>query len=286
MTNSTIQQVHALENFQLNALLIEPLQTVKWRIDAKRFSELFIVTENDQVNGIGISWTNPNHPTAKYIQIIATGYQPQLMQALLENMDGHNKVILSCWEYETEKLVYMKNFGFQLFRKTYMESYLVNDLLQTLQHVPEVANGCSLQQMIGNTQLEKQLFSLVKFNYEQTHLHNEAQEKEWQLWRAAVLDDAPDMKVPCIVVDDDGKISAYMFVHPVEENHVEIGWMGKTNSFEMQCLLKTILLHLANSCIQTVEFEIDTTDYFAYELADLLALKYKISWDSYIYKEQ
>ena len=80
MTNSTIQQVHALENFQLNALLIEPLQTVKWRIDAKLFSELFIVTENDQVNGIGISWTNPNHPTAKYIQIIATGYQPQIMQ--------------------------------------------------------------------------------------------------------------------------------------------------------------------------------------------------------------
>ena len=281
-----IQQVQALENVRLNALLIEPLQPVQWRIDAQRFTELFIVTENDQVNGIGISWTNPNHPTAKYIQIIATDYQPQLMQALLKNMDGHNKVILSCWEYETEKLVYVKNFGFQLFRKTYMERYGVNDLLQKLQHVPEIANGFALQQIIDDAPLEKQLFSLVKVNYEQTHLHNEAKEKEWQFWRAAVLEDTPDLKVPCIVIGDDGEINAYMFVHPVEENHVEIGWMGKTNSFQMQRLLKTILLHLAKSCIQTVEFEIDTTDYFAYELADLLALKYKISWDSYIYIEQ
>ncbi|WP_274310089.1 hypothetical protein [Solibacillus daqui] len=285
MENVSLQQVDSLEDVQLNALLIEPLQAVKWRIDARHFIELFIVKEQNQVEGIGISWTNPNHPTAKYIQIIATSYMPKLMKKLLQSITPYNKTILSCWEYETEKLAYMKNFGFHLFRKTYIESYAINELLQKLQHIKEISNSYSLQQITSNSRLEKELFSFVKTNYEQTHLHNEAKNKSWELWRDTVIEDTPDMKAPCIIVDED-KISAYMFVHPVGENHVEIGWMGKANHVEMQRLLKTVLLYLVEASVETVEFEIDTTDYFAYELADLLELENKASWHSYMYHQK
>lgn len=45
-----------------------------------------------------------------------------------------------------------------------------------------------------------------------------------------------------------------------------------------------MLIGLQNKGITSVEFEVDTTDYNAWQFADLLDLKSKIGWYSYILK--
>ncbi|WP_150284454.1 hypothetical protein [Rummeliibacillus sp. TYF-LIM-RU47] len=279
-----IIQVDKIEAQYLNQRIIEGLQKMNGRINSNNYEELFVALKDSSIEGIGISWTNSNHPTAKYIDFCFAIPIPQLMERLLKYTAPHNKVILSCWEDEIDKIGIAKESGFSVFRKTYMERYSIKYIMNRLQATPIPHTGYSLREVLKDARLTEDLFRLLKHNYEQTHLANEAKDVSWELWREKLLNDNPDLDLSYIIVNDN-QISAYMFLHKTEDYHYEVGWMGKRRHVDiLPGLLKKQLIDLEAEGIQTVEFEIDTTDYFAYEFCEILDLKYKKSWDSFLWK--
>lgn len=280
-TPFTIVQVDHFDHYLLNTNLEAALDKLNWRITSKNYKELFIALSDQTIEGIGISWANPNHPTAKYVHFISSKPIPQLIEKLIEKSAPQNKIIFSCWEDEENKIDLITEFNFKLFRKTYMESYTIEFLQQNLQRIQEKKHTYSLKQLLLNPLLEKDLFALLKHNYEQTHLHNEAKNVSWEAWRDMLLSDTPDLNLSSVIVENN-IVCAYIFLHQTEKHHYEIGWIGKRNDYNLHALLKKQLTELAALGIKTVEFEVDTTDFFAYEFAKLLNLDNKKSWNSYI----
>ncbi|MEC1177828.1 hypothetical protein P9B03_04975 [Metasolibacillus meyeri] len=98
-----------------------------------------------------------------------------------------------------------------------------------------------------------------KRNYEETHLHNPAQNFSWQEWEEFLFDDEVDTALSGVLIEDE-QITGYIMLHPVTVSHYEIGWIGQTKQVDVQALLKQQLLALLNKGIQTVEIEVETTD--------------------------
>ena len=131
--NPTIKKIDNLNGFKLDYALEQKLIDLEWRIQSKKFSELFAQISEDTIKGIGISWSNPFHPYAKYIDVIANDASFELMNHLLTATATHDKIILKCWDHELEKIQLLKQFQFKLFRKTYIETYEISSLLKQLE---------------------------------------------------------------------------------------------------------------------------------------------------------
>ena len=276
-----IFQVNTIEEDKIHPSLLEQVQKINWRMQTKNFIELYIDCPHDVIEGIALSWTNPNHPTAKYIKVISIERNQILMEQLLIKIAPFHKVIYSCDENRHEEITLLFQNEFQLFRKTYMESYQIADLLKRIPNKVGSESFVTLQYASNSDALAEELFRQVKHNYEQTHLDNPVKDIPWQAWRDLLLDDCPDVQLSKIVLKAD-EIIGYLFVHPTSISHCEIGWVGKKQPFDLNELLKYVLIEMQKKQFISVEFEVDTTDYFAYEFADLLELHKKPSRNSYV----
>jgi len=280
--NPTIIKIDNLAQYKIDKHLIESLKDVQWRIQSNNYVELIAEVFNDTVIAIGMSWNNPNHPSAKYIHVTGN-VSNELMNELLIHQPPHDRIIFSCWENELEKIQLVQQFQFQLFRKTFMETYTINDLLQKLKLIDEPLLIVPLEQILKQPSLEEDLFKLLKYSYEHTHLRNPAKEVPWQAWKNSLLNDSPDLQLSYIAIENN-RISAYIFLHPINDDHYEIGWVGQQGNTSLLPILKQQLNRLWDKGIKTVEFEMDTTDYNAWQFAEILDLKTKLSWNSYILK--
>lgn len=278
--NLTIKKIDNINGFKLDYALEQKLIDLEWRIQSKKFSELFAQISEDTIKGIGISWSNPFHPYAKYIDVIANDSSLELMNHLLTATATHDKIILSCWDYELEKIQLLKQFEFKLFRKTYMETYEISSLLKQLEQEQSTQTLIPLLEILNEPTLEQTLFKLLKYNYEQTHLDNPAKDVPWQTWKGILLDDTPDFNLSFVSVEENN-ILAYIFLHPISPDHYEIGWVGMNNPTNLLPILKQQLIQLQRQGVKTVEFEIDTTNHMAWQFAALLQLEKKKGWNSY-----
>ncbi|WP_339176329.1 hypothetical protein MKY51_07770 [Solibacillus sp. FSL R5-0691] len=278
--NSIIIKIDNLEQYKIGNHLKESLKDVLWRIQSNSYDELIAEVFNDIVIAIGMSWNNPNHPFAKYIYIAGT-VSNELMNELLILQPPYDRIIFSCWENEQEKIQLIQQFQFQLFRKTFMENYTINDLLQKINEKDEPLLLVSLEQILKEPTLEEDLFKLLKYSYEHTHLHNPAKEVAWQSWKNSLLNEAPDLQLSFTVIENK-RVTAYIFLHPINNEHYEIGWVGQQGNTDLLVILKEQLKRLREKGIKTVEFEVDTTDYNAWQFAEILDLNKKLSWNSYI----
>ncbi|MEX3747155.1 hypothetical protein [Lysinibacillus xylanilyticus] len=279
-TNLTIKKIDNINDFKLGYTLKQKLTDLEWRIQSKKFSELFAQISEDTIKGIGISWTSPFHPYAKYIDVIANDSFYELMNHLLAATATYDKIILSCWDHELEKIQLLKQFQFKLFRKTYIETYEICPLLKQLEQEQSTQTLIPLLEILKEPTLEQNLFKLLKYNYEQTHLDNPAKDVPWQTWKEILLDDTPDINLSFVAVEEN-KVLAYIFLHPVSQDHYEIGWVGENNPTNLLHILKQQLIQLQRQGVKTVEFEIDTTNHMAWQFAALLQLEKKKSWNSY-----
>lgn len=279
-TNLTIKKIDKINDFKLGYTLKQKLTDLEWRIQSKKFSELFAQISEDTIKGIGISWTSPFHPYAKYIDVIANDSSYELMNHLLAATATYDKIILSCWDHELEKIQLLKQFQFKLFRKTYIETYEICPLLKQLEQEQSTQTLIPLLEILKEPTLEQNLFKLLKYNYEQTHLDNPAKDVPWQTWKEILLDDTPDFNLSFVAVEEN-KVLAYIFLHPVSQDHYEIGWVGENNPTNLLHILKQQLIQLQRQSVKTVEFEIDTTNHMAWQFAALLQLEKKKSWNSY-----
>ena len=279
-TSTTIKKIKQLDPFNLDDRLKNSLEDVYWRIQGNHFNELYADMINDSINAIGISWSSPFHPRAKYIDF-TPNVSDELLRILLSLSSPHDRIAFSCWETEIEKIERIKPFQFQLFRKTYIEKYDVVDLLQKLAHIETISDCKSLSEILGKPHLEKELFNLLKENYKKTHLDNPEIDVDWEKWKEILLDDTPDLELSIVVLHNN-HVASYIFLHPEDETHYEIGWVGQKETGDLLPLLKQALIGLHNKNVKSVEFEIDSTNYMTWQFAELLDFNTKKSWNSYI----
>lgn len=264
-----------------------PLQTqfedIKMRFIKGNFIEQIIIKNDSTIEGVGVSWKNSLHPTAKYIRFAGTNIT-QLSQSLIENREGFNKIVSSCYESNIETIEVLQRLGFELFRKTYMFTKPIREVVQfnPNSHASSVEIH-TLKEIQKNEYLEESLFKLVKANYEETHLKNEVKNMTWQMWSNLLYEDHPHFEFSKVVVAED-EVIAYIFVHTLNEKEVEIGWVGKDklHNFPLQYLLHTVLISLQTAGWVMATFEIDTTDIYAMEFTDILTIENVESWNSYI----
>lgn len=279
----TITKLKNLENFTLHPSLHNLVQSILPRIHSGKFVELFVEHENNVIHGMGISWANAAHPTAKYIQFRTLVESSRLLDSLLTTASPFNKIIAFYASDDLAEINMLENHGFRLFRKTYEENYRIVGLIRQLKTKAAVPFMIPLKDALDDSQIEKELFLLLKEIYEQTHSLNEAKDVPWQIWRNRLLEDDPDVQVSKVILQNN-RVAGYSFIHPIDENHCEVGWLGKTGNIDLFPVLKTQLLELKEMGLLTVGFEVDTTDHIAYELAELLELEQKASWNSYMLK--
>ena len=280
---STIIKLTNLSEYEINAPLKKALEGLEWRLQANQFLELFAQVEGKTIIGIGMSWLNAFHPHAKYIRIASTNGFHLLLAKLLHTISPQEHLIYSCWSNDTTTLQHLQNLNFHLFRQTYMETYFVNELLTKMTALPSFDTLLSLEEVLQLPKLEESLFQLVKHNYESTHLHNPVNELSWQMWKEVLLEDAPDLQLSYIALAK-SEVVAYVFLHPSSATVYDVGWVGTRVDFDLHSILKAQLHKLKEKGILEVAFEVDTTDFHAWEFATLLELKEKTSWNSYHYK--
>ena len=275
-----MKKVESLQGLNLHEHIIEMLQPIFWRIVRGHYRELFIEENEQLVTGVGVSWSNLMHPTAKYIDVSSIDEGDLLLQSLLKEVKPFNKVVSSCYESNIGSIQLLEKYGFRLFRKTYEVSYSIADIVNILSNLDGEIDTTPLVEIQKDKLLTEQLFRLLKKSYEETHLHNEASDFSWQEWRDMLYDDNPHLHFSKVVVQK-GQVGGYIFIHPILETECEIGWVGKSIEFPLVYVLKQQLLELQAAGYTMVGFEIDTTDHFAFEFAEFLQLEQQKSWNSY-----
>lgn len=277
-----IQLTHTID-YKFSDELEEALKDIQWRLNSNKFLELFAEIEGKTIIGIGISWLNAFHPHAKYIRVVSSYSSHALMENLLQKISPQEHVIYSCWSDENTTLQHLENWDFQLFRKTYMDFYNVNELLAKMPMHHSSATFLTLEEVLQQPKLVEALFQLVKLNYEKTHLHNRVKEMTWQMWKEDLLEEAPDLQLSYIALEQN-EVVAYIFLHPSNNTAYEVGWVGTSTDFDLHIILRKQLHKLKENGILNVVFEVDTTDFHASQFSALLTLNEKKSWNSYMYK--
>ena len=238
-----MRNVVNLQGLKLHEDVIKMLQPITWRIERGHYRELFIEENEQQVTGVGVSWSNSMHPTAKYVNVSSIDEGDELLQSLLKEVESFNKVVSSYDASDIVSIQLLEKYDFQFFRKTYQVSYLIVELLNRLTNIDVEIVTTPLVEIQKDELLTEQLFRLLKKNYEQTHLQNEASDLPWQEWRDMLYEDEPHLHFSKIVVQE-GQVVGYIFIHPISETECEIGWVGKSLDFSLILVLKQQLLEL------------------------------------------
>jgi len=274
------QKLASLTGYEVLPSIANKIKQIEPRIQSGKFLTLIASFTGKTIDGVAMSWINLMHPNAIYSKVVSAESGEDLLDCLIESSGSYTRVITSCFSDETEEISIVESRGFAEFRKTYEVEVEIEILLEKLFDYTSDSSLLSLQEALRDEQIEESLFNLLKVNYEQTHQDNPAAELTWQDWKEILLEDTPDLQSSKVILSD-GKVSGYSFVHPITENHSEIGWMAYGKQKELQKILHTQLLELKNKESKTVGFEIDTTDHFAYSLREVLELDKERSWNSY-----
>lgn len=273
-------QVQSLDDYTFHPDILQKVKPLVERIRTKRYHACFISHHNQQITEVGISWTNAMHPTAKYTQVVSLHSGQEMVHRLQSLGAPFTKVIASCSSEAAKEIDRLEQAGFTLFRKTYEETFAIASVLPVMADRPLDVKLVSLAEVLNEPDFEKELFTLVKRNYEQTHLANEAADVPWTEWKDLLMKDDPDLMGSLVAIEGE-TVVGYIFLHPITETHCEVGWMGTRGEGDIETILKVQLQDLLCRGFQTIGVEIDTTDHFAYQLAELFKLDGLPSWNSY-----
>ncbi len=249
-----------LKNYSLTSGLEHALQKVPFQ------DEVFFAVREGEVSGIGVRWINSFHPTAKYVRLI--GDFP--VAYLTHHIVPQDKVIYACWE-DDQVIPVLIEEGFQLFRKTYMKIFSIKCLLTQLEHVDVPSYVQSLQEVLNEE--PEIFFTILKINYEATHLANPVVALTWKEWQGHLLIDSPDLTLSAI------SKGGYILLHSISTTDYEIGWLGGT---DLQSLLKWQLTKLQQQGVKRIRIEADTTDWYAMALFSFFNFDKIKAWHAYM----
>lgn len=229
---------------------------------------------NHKLVGILFAWKNTIHPNCIYFRILVNPLYHSLpiAELLLEKLETLTLVNLplqtSLWETSDSLLRIYRENGFSIIRKTYTPTLTLTKDIDLTECKQINYKKINLEEASANNLLMKKLTSLVRRNYEQSHLVNPVARLDYEQWQEFILADDV-LKKHSYMFLDHGEILAYSFLHKSDlKGNLELGWCG-ANNVEHSYLIPQLVIHQAMDAIklgyQTFSGEFDTTDKYASE---------------------
>lgn len=272
----TVSQLASFKTNFFSSNLLEQVTPLLSRLESDYYNNKLKVTIDHSIIAIAISWSNPFHPHAEYFKIHldnSVKESIELRDPILQSLENcpsstADRFVYSLMSSETSMIRTLESNHYELIRKTYEPEWTLDDCLNQLS-VSKHTHTLSYKEVFQDSQLKNQLMTLLKQNYEHTHLVNPAVDMTLQEWESFLIDEEPDWDLSLVALDDEG-ITAYVTTFR-SETAIEVAWSGMRESRPSSCLLlkrlfKTQLLLFEQHGVESVEPEIDTTDYFVLEL--------------------
>lgn len=224
-----------------------------------------------------LAWTSSFHPHCTYIRILSNpiyrsaNIEEELLSKVEEQEGLKFPLQTSIWETSANiKNIYEDN-GFKEIRRTYMPTLYVSHVNQDISIDSERYILKTLTAVSRDEGLLRKLTSLVKSNYENTHLVNPVVDASIDKWKELIFADDIIPDGSYIFLDlFQSEIVAYSFLHQSEKNDTyELGWCGVAGCYNKE-LVSHLTFHQIKYAtehdVQFIEGEFDSTDHIAMEV--------------------
>ncbi|MEC6748860.1 hypothetical protein VXN63_09900 [Marinilactibacillus sp. XAAS-LB27] len=279
------------ETDSFSSNLFEQVTPLLTRLESDYYNTQLKVTIDQSIVAVAVSWSNPFHPHAKYFRIYLDDSVKEsnaLKNQLLESLETSptstaDRFICALMSNQTSMIRTLESNHYELIRKTYESEWTLDQCLNKLS-ISAHTNTLSYKDVFQDAQLKNQLITLLKQNYENTHLVNPTADMTLHEWESFLLNEEPDLELSLVALDDHG-ITAYVTVFQ-SETRVEVAWLGMreaypTSFLSLKCLFKTQLFLFKQREINLIEPEIDTTDHFALGLFSFIDYLEEESFQTY-----
>ena len=244
----------------------------------------------EELQGMIVAWVNTFHPHCMYVRLHSNPLYPEkkIQEKLFAIL--HDKINsplqTSIWETAVGLRSFYKSKGFKEIRRTYMPVISVKTIIPFITANADRFVVKSMGELVKNRLLFNKLITLVKRNYEHTHLDNPVAEMEDNSWGKMITADDVILDGSFIGLDTAEKnILAYSFLHTSEKKDTaELGWAG-VHSPEANTLLRSLVFqqikYAEKHNVQFIEGEFDTTDECAMSLLKVIPVSPSPAWITY-----
>jgi hypothetical protein len=233
--------------------------------------------DNEKLVGLITAWNSDFHPYCTYFAMVTDAHMGYEIESLLVNkLLDFEKVKFplqtSIWESSYRLKTFYEQSGFLEVRRTYTPSLRVSkvDLERLFPQLKLQDIYIKDLKSIGNQQeLKFQLISLVKGNYEKTHITNPVADQSIEKWEELIFN-VDTIADGSYIVLKDNEIYAYSLLHYSDTpNNFELGWRGTRHNSDIELMLM-LTAHQVNFAekngINFIEAEVDSTDNFSIEM--------------------
>jgi hypothetical protein len=233
--------------------------------------------DNEKLVGLITAWNSEFHPYCTYFAMVTDAHRGYEIESLLINeLLNFEKVKFplqtSIWESSYRLKTFYEQSGFLEYRRTYTPSLRVSKVdLERL--FPELELQSiyikDLKSISNQQELKSQLISLVKGNYEKTHIANPVGDQGIEKWKELIFNEDLIEDGSYIVLKEN-EIYAYSLLHYSDTpNKFEFGWRGTRRNADIGLMLM-LTAHQVNFAekngINSIEAEVDSTDNFSIEM--------------------
>lgn len=232
-------------------------------------SKTGVICEED---GLTIAYlyytTNRFHPYSLHLHCNFMIEKPdeeilsEMLNKLIAQLPNSNYIL----KLESNDYVYgefINSNNFIEIRKTYEPEISIDYLVNYYRYIE-----CDYDSQSSPFIITDKLVHKAQEIYKCTHEANPLGDISLHEWRMVITDDT-DLEHSIVIYNENKDIIAYLFVFDNSESVKEIGWVYfKSEEAKKQLLiqLKNTLLRLKKLGIKIIEFEIDNTDTYSYEL--------------------
>lgn len=227
-----------------------------------------IYEENNTLIGYLYYTTNRFHPYSLHLHFKFMIENPdeeilsEMLNKLIAQLPNSNYILkLESNDYVYGEFINRNNFI--EIRKTYEPEISIDYLVNYYRHIE-----CDYDSQSSHFIITDKLVDTVQEIYKCIHEANPLGDISLHEWRMVITDDI-DLEHSIVIYNENKDIIAYLFVFDNSESVKEIGWVYFKNEEAKKQLLiqiKNTLLRLKKLGIKIIEFEIDNTDIYSYEL--------------------
>lgn len=233
--------------------------------------------DNEKLVGLITAWNSEFHPYCTYFAMVTDAHMGYEIESLLVNELLNFEEVkfplqTSIWESSYRLKTFYEQSGFLEFRRTYTPSLRVSKVvLEGLFPELELQSFYikDLKSIGSQQELKFQLISLVKRNYEKTHITNPVADLSLEKWEELIFNE-DTIEDGSYIVLKDNEIYAYSLLHYSDiPNRFEFGWRGTRHIEDIELMLM-LTAHQVNFAekngINSIEAEVDSTDEFSLEM--------------------
>lgn len=289
-----ISTMTELNTTLLASNLSKKISSILLKIHSGFYNQVVSVSSKESVIALGISWKNPVHPHAEYFKVYLDDseqekehLQNQLLTELEKSslLSNSDRIIYSLMSNQVNTISLLESSGYELIRMTYEPTLTVEDCLT---HITELSHPTALtyKEALSNPSLKIELLDLLKRNYINTHQVNPAADMTLSEWESLFLDEQPNLDLSLVGLTNES-VSSYITVFSSDQTSVEIAWVGldeetPVSYLELKQLFKKQLELFRSMGVNSIDIEVDTTDYYACGLFSFINLTELESFNTYI----